>query len=146
MNLSEGVPEHHAMTGEFAKGLESLGEIFDFLGRFAARNGLGPKAEFQVGVVAEELFTNTLKYGAKTHKPVRISLEKVGAELRLEMVDFDAEPFDADEVAPPALSAPIGERRAGGLGLHLVRSLVDELTYEYRDRELRVLVTKKLET
>ncbi len=134
------------MTGEFAKGLDALGEIFDFLGRFAARNGLSTRAEFQLGVVAEELFTNTVKYGAKTEKPVRINLEKVGSEVRLEMLDFDAEPFDAGEVPTPALSAPIGERSPGGLGLHLVRSLVDELTYEYRDRELRVLVTKKLET
>ena len=59
-------------------------------------------------------------------------------------MDFDAEPFDPESVEPAPLGPIIGERRAGGLGLRLVRSLMDEVVYEYRDGELRVRVTKHL--
>ena len=134
------------MTGEFPKGLQSLDEIFAFLAEFAERQGLDEKARLCLDLVAEELFTNTVKYGSGAEGRVRINVEKVGRELRLELVDFDAEPFDPESVKPAALSAPIQERKPGGLGIHLVRSLVDKVAYEYRGREMRVLVTKTLET
>jgi len=134
------------MTGEFTKGLEALDEIFAFLQEFAKRHGIGEDDERCLDLVAEELFTNTVKYGSGSNGRVRINVEKVGPQVRFELVDFDAEPFEPPNAKPVALSAPIGERKPGGLGIHLVRSLVDELTYEYRDREMRVLVTKNLET
>ena len=141
--LGESRPQ--AVTGEFAKGLQALEAVFAFLGEFAEQNGIGRKDRLCIDLVAEELFTNTIKYGSGTGDRIQISIEKVGPQLRLELVDFDAEPFDPGSVEPPALSAPIRERRPGGLGIHLIRSMVDEVKYEYRGREMRVLVTKNLE-
>jgi serine/threonine-protein kinase RsbW len=133
------------MTGEFAKGLQALDEIFAFLGEFAGQHGLDETVRLCIDLVAEELFTNAVKHGSGADGRVQISVEKVGQDLRLELVDFDAEPFDPLSLKPVALGAQIETRKAGGLGIHLVRSLVDDLTYEYRDREMRVLVTKHLE-
>lgn len=134
------------MTREFAKGLQALEEIFAFLGEFADQHGLGEEVELDIDLVVEELFTNTVKYGSGANDRVLISIDMVGQQLRLELVDFDVEPFDPLGFEPVGLGAPIGERKAGGLGLHLVRSLVDEVAYEYHDREMRVLVTKHLES
>jgi len=39
---------------------------------------------------------------------------------------------------------PIEERKAGGLGLHLVKSIVDKITYEYKDRRMQVTIMKEL--
>ena len=141
-----GESRAQAVTGEFVRGLEALDAIFAFLGRFAEQNGIGEKDRLCIDLVAEELFTNTVKYGSGGEGRIQIRVERVGPQLRLELVDFDAEPFDPESVRPPALSAPIQERRPGGLGIHLIRSMVDEVRYEYRGRELRVLITKNLET
>jgi serine/threonine-protein kinase RsbW len=46
-------------------------------------------------------------------------------------------------VPAPRLDAPVEERKPGGLGLHLVKSVVDRVTYEYRDREMRVSAEKQ---
>ena len=132
------------MTGEFAKEVNALEEIFAFLGKFVEEEGLGEEAEFCMDLVAEELFTNAVKYGSAASDRVRIGIERVGPQLRLELVDFDAEPFDPMSVRPVPPETPMEARRPGGLGLHLVRSLVDRVDYEYRDRELRIVVTKHL--
>lgn len=134
------------MTREFAKGLHSLEEIFAFLRAFADAQGLGEEVRFAMDLVAEELFTNALKYGSGSGDRVLISIDRTGGELRLELVDFDVEPFDPSGVKPPALGGRIEERRPGGLGLHFVRSVVDRVDYEYRGREMRVTVTKRLES
>jgi serine/threonine-protein kinase RsbW len=133
------------MTGEFAKGLEALDAIFEFLGEFGDRYQLDEQTRLCLDLVAEELFTNTVKYGSGRGDRVIIRIEKAGRQLRLEVVDRDAEPFDPSSVKPLAPGAPIEERRPGGLGLHLVRSLVDRVDYDYQDRELRISVTKNLE-
>ncbi len=39
---------------------------------------------------------------------------------------------------------PIEERKVGGLGLHLVKSIVDKITYEYKDRHMQVTIMKEL--
>jgi len=140
-----GESRPQAVTGDFPKGLQALDAIFAFLGKFAEQHGIGEKDKLCIDLVAEELFTNTIKYGSGGDGWVQITVEMVGPQLRLELVDFDAEPFDPESVKPPPLSAPIQERRPGGLGIHLIRSMVDEVKYEYRGREMRVLVTKNLE-
>ena len=62
------------MKGEFAKGMESLGEIFAFLGEFARGGGLDEEAELTLDLVAEELFTNAVKYGAGGDGNVRLTV------------------------------------------------------------------------
>lgn len=133
------------MTGEFDKSMRALSELFAFLGEFAGTNGLAEGEALCLDLVAEELFTNAVKYGAGDGGRVRLSVDKVGRQWRLELVDYDAEPFDPETAEPAALGDRIETRKRGGLGLHLVRSLVDEVAYEYRNREMRVLVTKQLE-
>jgi anti-sigma regulatory factor (Ser/Thr protein kinase) len=46
-------------------------------------------------------------------------------------------------VPAPKLDAPIEQRNPGGLGLHLVSSVVDRVTYEYQDRAMRVSAEKQ---
>lgn len=134
------------MTGEFAKGLEALDAIFEFLGEFGDRYQLDEQTRFCLDLVAEELFTNTVKYGSGKDNRVLIRIEKAGRRLRLEVVDRDAKPFDLSSVEPLPALAPVEEKRPGGLGLHLIRSLVDEVASEYKDGEMRIWVTKILES
>jgi len=58
---------------------------------------------------------------------------------------FGFHPFDLSEAAPVDIHLPLAQRKVGGLGLHLVRNLVDELRYEYDDRTLSVTAIKNLE-
>jgi anti-sigma regulatory factor (Ser/Thr protein kinase) len=44
-------------------------------------------------------------------------------------VEDDGRPFDPLQAPPPDLSAPLAERRVGGLGLHFVRNLMDQVSY-----------------
>ena len=45
----------------------------------------------------------------------------------------DGEAFDPREAPPPDLDAPLEERQAGGLGMHLVRATMDEVDYRRED-------------
>ncbi len=129
------------MIREFARDLGALDEIFAFLAEFASHEGLGEQAGLRLDLVAEELFTNIVRHGVGGDGRVQIGVERTGPALRLELVDFGVQPFDPATVEPAVLGDRIEDRRAGGLGLHLVRSLVDQLEYEYRGRDMRVRVT-----
>ena len=65
----------------------------------------------------------------------------------VDLVDTDVEPFDPKTAEVPPVDAGIGERRPGGLGIYLVRSMVDDLNYDYETegRRMRITVTKTLE-
>ncbi len=51
--------------------------------------------------------------------------------LTIEFID-DGDPFDPLAAPPPDLEAPLEERDLGGLGVHIVRSLADEVRYTPR--------------
>lgn len=134
------------MRREFPKDLSALGEISSFLGEFSREHDLGQKVEFYMNLVAEEIFTNALKYGTGNGERVLIRIDRIDDMLQFEMVDFDVQPFDPGDIEPTDLDAPIERRKAGGLGLYLVRSLVDDLTFEYEGGNLKVRVTRQLES
>lgn len=127
----------------FPRTIDSLGAIHQFVVDFLAGQGLGPDNAFDVDLVVEELFTNMVKYSREGRQPIEVSLAHEDGVLRIVLRDFDVEPFDVTQAREVDVNRPIAERRAGGLGLHLVRRIADRIDYDYRDRVSTITVLKR---
>ena len=119
------------MERTFSRSYESLSEIFDFTAGFFRTEDLDRRMLHDVDFTLEELFTNMVKYSRESEADIEIDLERSGDGVRVEIRDHDVEPFDVTRAPEVDVHAPIEERTPGGLGLHLIRHLVDELEYEY---------------
>jgi len=111
--------------------LGELARLGDQLQAFAAANGLSDGTLFAVNLALEELITNTISYGFTDDSAhtITISLDLDGRDLHVRIED-DAMPFNPLEHEAPDLDAPLADRPIGGLGVHLVRTLMDEVRYE----------------
>lgn len=110
---------------------------------FVAQQQLPARLSFELGLVLDELLTNAITYGCDAQRVHQLAVRGALAEsvLTLEVED-DGRPFNPLTVPPPVLDAPLLERQPGGLGLHLVRQLVDQLAYR-REAERNVLTLTK---
>ena len=131
----------------FAREVASLGEIFDFLGEELSDLPDNERLIIQVNLVVEELFTNFVRHNVGGGDQIIINLERTADNLHLELIDEDVEHFDPNSVDDPHVEAGIDDRKAGGLGIHLVTTMVDELNYDYdpETRRMRISVSKTLE-
>jgi phosphoserine phosphatase len=128
-----------APTRSFARNPDSLEAIFDFIGGIGLDASLRMPVEFAV----EELFTNMVKYG-KGSTEIRLTLSQIPGGVEVTLIDHGSEPFDITKVPDADIGLPIEQREPGGLGLHLVRRMVDSLEYEYREdlRQTRISFRK----
>lgn len=118
------------MVRSFARSLNALEDLFAFVDE--ALEGVGPGVDRrEVKLVLEELFTNCVRHNRSTDQDVQVELEAQENELRIVVTDSGVEPFDVTQVAPVDPDAPLQERREGGMGIHLVRRLCDDLQYAH---------------
>jgi|1186.fasta_scaffold827013_1 serine/threonine-protein kinase RsbW len=110
---------------------------------FCARHGVAARAASQAALVFEEILTNLVQHGGGAGLTLEASLEVTTGELRGEVVD-DGAAFDPLQVPPPDLEATLEERAVGGLGIHLARTLTDDLAYERREGRNRLSFVKRL--
>jgi serine/threonine-protein kinase RsbW len=110
--------------------LQDLGRIREFISQRSTTLALDPDTTYNIQLAVVELVTNSLKYGYH-EKPgyVEIEIGQQGDKL-LVIVRDQAAPFDPTLAPPPDLSVPLEHRRFGGLGIFLVRQLVDEMQYQ----------------
>ena len=136
-----------AVSGEFRREVDALGDIFAFLAKFVDGHAIDEKTAFCINLVVEELFTNMVRHNQGGGDSIALGIERRDDQVFLELIDTDVEPFDPDTAEIPQVDAGIEERHPGGLGIYLVKKIVDELKYEYENegRRMRVMVTKALE-
>jgi serine/threonine-protein kinase RsbW len=136
-----------AVSGEFRREIEAIGEIFALLESFTDGQKIDEKTAFCINLVVEELFTNMVRHNQGGGDRITVSIERQDNQVHLELVDTDVEPFDPGTAEVPPVDAGIEARRPGGLGIYLVRKMVDELNYDYETegRRMRISVTKTLE-
>jgi anti-sigma regulatory factor (Ser/Thr protein kinase) len=98
-----------------------------------------------LALVLEEVLTNVIRHGYGVEAEGRIDLfaEVRDGRLRLEVRD-QARPFDPLDAAPPDLDADPRERPVGGLGIYLVRKLMDRVEYRRREDENVLVMEKQL--
>lgn len=111
-----------------------------------AESGAPDAASFLAELVIEELVTNTIKYGYDTPGPHRIQVSVVFSAAKLTItVRDDGHPFDPLAQPAPDTTLEAEERGIGGLGIHLVRQMSDEVRYERRGESNVVTVTKRFD-
>ena len=120
--------------------LESLNKV---VAEFAERHHLSSKVLFNLNLALEEILTNVISYAYddKDEHQITVRLFLEQGQLKVEVED-DGRPFNPLEAPEPDLSKSLEERPVGGLGIHLVRKLMDEL--EYRREEGRNLFLIKM--
>jgi sigma-B regulation protein RsbU (phosphoserine phosphatase) len=115
----------------FPRTFAALQDIVGFTAAFVARHGLDPDLLPTVDLAVEELFTNMVKYSPGGKAEVCIDLAAIAGGMEVTLTDYDVERFDVTKAPDADIHLPIDERRPGGLGLHLIRRLVDSMEYEY---------------
>lgn len=133
------------MQASFQRSFSSLDSVFTFVETGLDELQIPRDVSFAMQVAIEELFTNMVKYGDQTADEVDISLLRDGNRLVVELTNHGDVLFDPTSAPDVDVSLPLAERKVGGLGIHLVRSMVNEMTYSHGDGQSRITLIKHLE-
>ena len=120
-----------------------LPAVLNGVQEFCQARGLAKENTLDVRLVAEEVLTNFVKYAHEDNAERWVELRLVASaeSLRLEFRD-EGTPFNPLDAPEPDLGIAAEERTIGGLGVHLVKSLVDDASYS-REGTMNVLVLVK---
>lgn len=131
---------------EFERSFEALATVFEFLQHAPALAGAGAEARYAIDFAVEELFTNMVKYNARGGGRIGLELEREGDVVTCRLTDPDSERFDVTAAPDVDIHRPTAERQPGGLGLHLIRRMVDQVDYDFDSGRSRITFRKTLGT
>ena len=126
--------------------LDELHKVNAAIETLAEEENWSPDVTFQIGLAIEELGVNIVNYGhddGKAHE-IKIVISSENEAITVEIED-DGHAFNPLCDAPePDLNAAVEDRTVGGLGIHLVRSMMDEVHYQrQQDKNCLTLVKRR---
>ena len=136
-------PEEGEMLGRITSMVENMGDIHLW----------GDGLTYRVNLVLEELAVNILSYGRiegeKDYPEIEIKITSGSEALEIQVAD-NGTPFNPLEEAPvPVIpTGPDDEAPMGGLGIHLVKNMVDDISYSHRmgRNEITIKTSRDQET
>jgi anti-sigma regulatory factor (Ser/Thr protein kinase) len=123
--------------------LADLGRIADFIETVCAEANVPPEARFDLQLAVEEACSNVIEhaYGNQGGE-LRIRFETRRDDVIITLHDR-GRPFDPHSVPAPELAAPLDERPIGGLGLFMMRKLMDSVRFSFSLTDGNTLVMTK---
>ena len=110
--------------------LNAVSRLHDVVEAFAAGAGLPEVRRLDLRLALEEVFANVVRYaweGGQHTVHLRLARE-AGAVVAV--LEDDGQPFNPLDLPPFDPDTPLQERREGGMGINMLRSLTDQQTYE----------------
>ncbi|MGB9593257.1 MAG: ATP-binding protein [Anaerolineae bacterium] len=122
---------------------DNLALIGDFISGVARRAGFDEKGVFNLQLACDEACTNVIEhaYGGGPGQ-IRITVTLYPDRIQIQVHDT-GRPFDPQAIRIPDLEAPLERRETGGLGLHFMRSIMDELRFEFGEDGNRLTMVKR---
>jgi serine/threonine-protein kinase RsbW len=123
--------------------LRQLEILIEQISAFCTQVGIPENLFFDIRLAIEEAVSNTIRHGYDDQQSHSISLrtEMRHGNLFLQIED-DAKAFNPLEAADPDLNLPIEEKQPGGLGIYLIKAMMDDVEYERVDNK-NILKMKK---
>ena len=131
---------------QFKPTLEELSQVNEQVGEFGEQQDWQPDLIFHVQLAIDEVGTNVIEHGKDAEvNLMEVSLTSGAHSVILEMAD-DGAPFDPLREAPsPDVTLSLEDRPIGGLGLHLIRTLTDEQSYQRESGKNLLTLVKRRE-
>jgi anti-sigma regulatory factor (Ser/Thr protein kinase) len=125
---------------------ENLAMIRDFVGSIADRAGMSELEKTKLELAVDEACANVIEhaYGSDDTREVTVKATLDAASVQIEIVDT-GRGFDPTTIKEPNLEELMRNKKSGGLGLHFIRTVMDEVQYQIvpgEKNELRMI--KKL--
>jgi len=118
-------------TVQFAAKFELLDEIREYVGNIAREAGFNDKDVYNIQLATDEAASNIIEHAYEniTDGVLELSCGVQGNTIKIILTDH-GESFDPSEIPLPDLQADLADRKIGGLGIFLMRKLMDEVHYE----------------
>ena len=123
--------------------VEQLRAIREFIQESVVRLGAGEEDAFAYQLAADEAATNAFKhaYTGRTGR-LEVMVWREADSIALRLRNWGA-PFDPEAIPLPNTTRPLEERPAGGLGLFLMRKIMDEVMFSFDPREGNTVTMKR---
>jgi serine/threonine-protein kinase RsbW len=126
---------------------EEFPRVVSAVDRLAAEHKIAADVVRDMQVALDEVLKNIVDYGYTDQEEheIRVRLGVLNNVLEA-TIDDDGVPFNPLDSAVPDTRAPLRERRIGGVGLHFVKNLMSEVSYNRVGGHNRLVLRKRLTT
>ena len=123
--------------------LENLSIIADFIHKSIVKFDVDEKIGYQIQTAVDEACTNIMIYAypLKNGK-INISCIKDGKQVIIIIEDW-GKSWDPNTIKKPDLNSDLHERKIGGLGIHFIKTFMDQVSYQ-RESEKNILTMTKI--
>lgn len=127
-----------------ADSASEMPRFYAFIDELCDQHNYPSNFRMEVQLALEEVLTNVISYahpqGSGSHR-IELLFFKQDDGGAFVVID-DGVPFDPTQQPPVDIEAPIAQRNVGGLGIHMVRHLMDSMEY-HRSKDHNVLTLRK---
>jgi len=139
--------ESHKYSFELKNDLSELEALCQHLNKFGRLTGLSEACITDVNICLDELFTNIVSYGFEDDLEhiIWFTMNFDNRELTLTVED-EGIPFNPLEKKDPEVPVDLIDVRIGGLGIHIVRKLMDDIRYIRKQGRNKLTMKKSIQT
>lgn len=138
-----GTRQIHTLSVEAST--EHLAEVRDFVASHAENIGLNQKMISEIRLAVDEAYTNIIKhaYGNNSAETVDIEIGSDDDQLWITLID-SGKSFDPESYREPDLMKRIKEKKRGGMGVYLIRKVMDQVQYNRKGKSNEIRMIKNI--
>ena len=123
--------------------IDTIPQLNEFIDGFCEEQGIDMDVCMSLNLAIEEAVVNVMNYAYPNGTTGYVDIEAEADESAVTFTISDnGTPFNPTEKADVDITLSAEERPVGGLGIHLVRTIMDMVSYEYADHK-NILTLKK---
>ncbi len=125
--------------------IDQLEKVRDFVSEAAQAFGFEECEGYKIVMAVDEACSNIIRHGynKKPDQKLHIVIQTDGNRFTV-IVNDSGKSYDICNHPLPDMETYLAAKRSGGLGIKLIRSLVDEIQYEHSNGENKLVLTKRL--
>ncbi len=124
----------------------NIDRVTGFVNEQLEEHGCSPKVQAQIDIAIDELFGNIASYAYNPEvgpATVRVELKENPLSVVITFIDHGV-PYDPLKKEDPDIKLSAEEREIGGLGIYMVKKTMDGISYEYKNGQNILTITKKI--
>ncbi len=124
----------------------NIEQVTEFVNTQLGERGCSPKVQAQIDIAIDELFGNIASYAYNPEVgPATVRVELIEEPLSIVITFIDhGVPYDPLKNEDPDIKLSADERKIGGLGIYMVKKTMDGISYEYKNGQNILTITKKI--